>query len=166
LPVSRCGGQQCPYEKAEKPRLLMLPRSFPQLAPLRRHQVLALICHQQTTRALAIALLGVGDGALRPALNRLAAGGEDTNARRLAYTGLGIRPCYRLDDARHLHEKLARLAKTHKARRGERKEILLVALLLSRLCAFASFAFQSLSLCEKLLTFLDAPTRAGLYWSH
>jgi len=39
---------------------------------------------------LAIALLGVGDGALRPALNRLATGGEGGNARRLAYIGLGI----------------------------------------------------------------------------
>lgn len=38
----------------------------------------------------AIALLGIGDGALRPAINRLAAGGNGHAARRWAYIGLGL----------------------------------------------------------------------------
>lgn len=38
----------------------------------------------------AIALLGVGDGALRPALRRLAAGGEATPARRLAIVAFAL----------------------------------------------------------------------------
>ncbi len=38
----------------------------------------------------AIALLGIGDGALRPALNRLVAGGEGRAARRWAFIGFGL----------------------------------------------------------------------------
>jgi hypothetical protein len=38
----------------------------------------------------AIALLGIGDGALRPALRRLAAGNADTGARRWALIGFAL----------------------------------------------------------------------------
>ena len=65
----------------------MLRPSFPRPAPPTLDTCPDL---PSAARLRAIALLGVGDGVLSPALNRLAAGGEDTNARRLAYTGLGI----------------------------------------------------------------------------
>lgn len=38
----------------------------------------------------AIALLGIGDGVLRPALNRLATGGDGRDARRWAFIGFGL----------------------------------------------------------------------------
>lgn len=40
--------------------------------------------------ALAVALLGVGDGALRPALRRLAATGDGAAAQRYAVVGFGL----------------------------------------------------------------------------
>ena len=39
---------------------------------------------------IAIALLGIGDGALRPALRQLADGGDGRRARRFAYIGLAL----------------------------------------------------------------------------
>jgi hypothetical protein len=39
---------------------------------------------------IAVALLGIGDGWLRPALRRMAEGQRDTGARRAAYVGLGL----------------------------------------------------------------------------
>ena len=39
---------------------------------------------------IAVALLGIGDGALRPALRRLAAGGDGRAARRFAIIGLAL----------------------------------------------------------------------------
>lgn len=39
---------------------------------------------------LAVALMGIGDGALRPAIARLAAGGDGTAARRWALAGFGV----------------------------------------------------------------------------
>ncbi len=39
---------------------------------------------------IAIALMGIGDGALRPALQRLIDTGDGSGARRWAYTGLGL----------------------------------------------------------------------------
>lgn len=43
-----------------------------------------------TCFVIAVALLGIGDGALRPALRRLAAGGNSSGARRWALVGLGL----------------------------------------------------------------------------
>ncbi|MDP9373266.1 MAG: hypothetical protein M3Q65_12600 [Chloroflexota bacterium] len=40
--------------------------------------------------ATAVALLGIGDGALRPALRRLTAGGDAAGARRWAIVGLAL----------------------------------------------------------------------------
>lgn len=39
---------------------------------------------------VAIALMGIGDGALRPALRRLAVDGDGSTARRWAWAGLGL----------------------------------------------------------------------------
>ena len=39
---------------------------------------------------MAIILLGIGDGAIRPALRRLGAGGDGTNARRWALAGFAL----------------------------------------------------------------------------
>ena len=39
---------------------------------------------------VAIALMGIGDGALRPALRRLAADGDGSAAQRWAWVGLGL----------------------------------------------------------------------------
>lgn len=43
-----------------------------------------------TCIVIAIALLGIGDGGLRPALRRLAAGGDGRAARRFAWIGFGL----------------------------------------------------------------------------
>ncbi len=43
-----------------------------------------------TSIVIAFALMGIGDGALRPALQRLIDTGDGSGARRWAYVGLGL----------------------------------------------------------------------------